>query len=88
MSGVRHADTFSVAGEVLAERLRQKQNGRPDDHDLAAWAWLLGRRVTDLQCPPELGAAADPRRLLIEIAAIAVAAVEALDADTGNDAGT
>lgn len=74
-----------VSGEVLAERLRQIEAERPDDHSLAAWAWLLARRVTDLQCPPELGVTGDPRRLLVEVAAIAIAAIEAIDRVTGND---
>jgi hypothetical protein len=68
--------------EVSNERLRQLDKGfdaeHDDRHSLPAWAYLLLRRVTDLSHP---WAEAHPvaRQELIEIAAIAIAAVESLD---------
>jgi hypothetical protein len=74
---------FRVLGEIAEERERQVTvHERTPEHDdkytPQEWAWKLLQRVTSLSHPwPD--AHADPRRELIEIAAIAVAAVEAID---------
>ena len=70
--------------EVADERQHQIDSGMDAEHDdkqpLAHWAWLLARRANDLGAPHlEKISEDEPRRLLVEIAAIAVAAVEAID---------
>lgn len=75
-----------VVGEVIAERLNQidGHNWTPehdDEHNLAEWAWLLQGRAHQL-AHPFAEHVADARRLLIETAAIAIAAVESLDRRT------
>jgi hypothetical protein len=76
---------WTVIGEVLAERSNQiDTHGRTtaldDKRTTAEFAWLLGRRASDLATPfPEVMPDDEPRRLLIELAAIAVAAIEAMD---------
>jgi len=79
-----HAGTAGVVAEIAVERGRQiSEHGWTPEHDDGlgkdAWAWLLIRRLSDLSCPFEDEMSDDPRRALIEIAAIAVAAVEAVD---------
>jgi len=74
---------LSVVNEVAVERFAQvEKHGRnaehDDNHDRRSWAWYLGQRVHNLACPFD-EAVPDERRQLIEIAAIAVAAVEAYD---------
>lgn len=75
--------TGDVLEELRVERTRQvveHDMGREHDDRLTMteWAWRLLRRVTDLAHPwPE--AHVDVRRELVEIAAIAVAALEAHD---------
>lgn len=75
--------TGDVLHEVMEERVRQQDlHGWTPEHDdthgRQEWAWLLARRITDLSCPWD-SAVLDERRQLIEVAAIAVAAVESLD---------
>lgn len=75
--------TMRVVGEVVVERVRQvEHHGRTlehdDQHDRRSWAWYLGQRVHALACPFD-EAVHDERRQLIEVAAIAVAAIEAHD---------
>jgi hypothetical protein len=73
-----------VAMEIVLERENQIASGyghadddRTPTSDLA---WLLARRSNDLQAPSlNLIAKDEPRRLLVEIAAIAVAAIESID---------
>lgn len=79
-----HSGTAGVVAEIAVERGRQiNEHGWTPEHDdglgKEAWAWLLSRRVTDLSCPFDDEMSDDPRRALIEIAAIAVAGVEAID---------
>lgn len=74
---------MEVLLEIAAERERQQAvHGRTpehdDTHDRREWAWYLGRRVHDLACPFD-EAVIDERRQLVEVAAIAVAAIEAFD---------
>ena len=73
----------AVILEVLDERRRQVEvHGRTEEHDDThtpqEWGWLVLKRATDL-CMPWPEAHLDSRRELIEIAAIACAAVEAMD---------
>lgn len=75
---------MGVAMEIVIEREKQIARGFDAEHDdrqpLADLAWLLARRANDLQAPNLAQISADePRRLLVEIAAIAVAAVESID---------
>jgi len=77
--------TRRVLDEVGIERLRHVEHyGWDDEHDerhtVGAWAWLLGRRASDL-AGVDHGAInkVEARRLLVEIAAVAVAAIEATD---------
>jgi hypothetical protein len=84
MSANVYASTAGVVAEIAVERGRQvNEHGWTPEHDDGlgkdAWAWLLIRRLSDLSCPFEDEMSDDPRRALIEIAAIAVAAVEAID---------
>ncbi|HUW00794.1 MAG TPA: hypothetical protein VMW08_00445 [Acidimicrobiales bacterium] len=78
------AATFRVLGEIAGERDRQidRHGHNPDKDDrqpMSWWGWLLARRATDLSCPVTAVVADDPRRQLLEIASIAVAALESLD---------
>jgi hypothetical protein len=78
------AATFRVLAEITAERDRQVDqhghNPKKDDRQpMAWWGWLLARRATDLSCPVAEFVGDSPRRQLLEIAAIAVAALESLD---------
>lgn len=76
---------FRAANEVVAERLRQVQRHRyspehDDTHHRTEWAWLIARRANELGNP--FGDAVPPeheRRMLVEMAAIALAALEAFD---------
>jgi hypothetical protein len=75
--------TTAVLIEVGAERARQitERGYTPEDDqrlERADWSYLLLRRITDL-FGPEDDMSDDPRRLLLEVAAIAVAGVEAHD---------
>jgi len=78
------AETVAVLHEIAAERDRQEASHgfgaeHDDRHGLAEWAWLLGSRVHELACPWNDAMGIDPRRVLVEVAAIAVAAVESLE---------
>lgn len=70
----------TVVDEVLAERVRQDAKwGGPahdDTHVLSDWWGFIRERLDTLQYP--LGPA-DERRDLIEVAALAIAAVESMD---------
>jgi hypothetical protein len=84
-------DDMGVAGmttvllEVAEERIRQvTDHARTPDADdklnAAQWGWLLSKRSMQLGYPfPGGDLEDDPRRLLVEIAAIAVAGIEAID---------
>ena len=76
-------NTLMAVG-VERERQIEDHDWTPEHDDqqtVANWAWLIGRRSSDLTCPhPEV--VDDPRRLLLEIAAIAVAAIESIDRTT------
>jgi len=78
------AETLAVLQEIAAERDRQEESHgfgpeHDDQHGEAEWAWLLGNRVHQLACPWNEVLGLDPRRALVEVAAIAVAAVESLE---------
>lgn len=78
------ASAVRILLDVAYERARQLDRGFDAEHDdrqpLAHWAWLLARRANDLAAPDLAAVSKDePRRLLLEIATIAVAAVESLD---------
>jgi ABC-type branched-subunit amino acid transport system ATPase component len=82
-------EDLGVMLEVAHERVRQVDRHGYDrshdaQHDVKEWAWLLLRRITDLMHPwqgtTELG---DQRRLMIELAAITVAGIVALDENDG-----
>jgi hypothetical protein len=69
--------------ELLEERRNQVEaHGWTPDHDdlhsTSDFAWLCARRAVEI-CHPDAAQMADSRRVFIEIAAIAIAAVEALD---------
>lgn len=78
------SSTVSALLLVALERENQIENHawseRHDDrHEPSTWGWLIGRRASDLACPfPEV-VGDDHRRLLVEIAAIAVAGIESID---------
>lgn len=74
---------WDVLRDVAEERQQQidRHGWTPehdDRHDLPAWSWLLARRVTDLS-HPMAASVVDVRKSLLEVAAIAVAAIEAHD---------
>lgn len=79
------AATVEVLEDIAAERFRQIQihgwSAEHDDrHELAAWGWLLATRAVALSAPfPEDSVSPDPRRQLVEVAAIATAALESWD---------
>jgi hypothetical protein len=75
--------TRLVLAELLVERQRQQDlHGWTPEHDDAHpvedFGWLIARRAVELS-NSSAAAAVDARRLLIECAAIAIAAVEKLD---------
>jgi hypothetical protein len=77
------AATRSVLVEILDERRHQiDDHGWTPDHDdlhgLEDFAWLIARRAIDMSHRDAVHAV-DCRRLFVEIAAIAVAAIEAVD---------
>jgi predicted glycoside hydrolase/deacetylase ChbG (UPF0249 family) len=77
------AATRGVLAELLAERQRQVEvhgwtPAHDDWHTVSDFAWLIARRVVDLS-NPSAAAALDARRLLVESAAIAIAAIERFD---------
>lgn len=77
------APTQAVLGEVLAERRHQiGDHGWTPDHDdlhgLEDFAWLCARRAVEMS-HRDAYAVVDGRRMFVEIAAIAVAAIEAID---------
>lgn len=82
----RHVDTAatrSVIIEILDERRHQIDHhgwtpAHDDDHATFDFAWLIGRRAMEM-CNPMAADVVDCRRLFVEISAIAVAAIEALD---------
>lgn len=83
----------TVLLEVAEERIRQvTDHARTPEADdkltLPQWGWLLGRRSDFLSYPfPGGDLEDDPRRLLVEIAGIAVAAIEALDRNAAAEGG-
>lgn len=85
-STVRSVDTAATRAvllEVLVERQRQiETHGWTIDHDdlhgPEDFAWLCARRAVEMS-HRDAYAVVDGRRLFIEIAAIAVAAIEAID---------
>lgn len=69
--------------DVAAERTRQQDDlGHDAEHDdklgAAEWAWLIQRRAVDLSHPWD-DAHVNRRQELVQIAAIAVAAIESID---------
>ena len=85
-SSSRHVDTAATRGvliELLDERRNQiERHGwtpeHDDLHDVTDFAWLCARRAVEI-CHPDAAQMADSRRVFIELAAISIAAVEALD---------
>lgn len=80
------AATRRVLMELLDERRHQidDHGWTPDHDDLHGpedFAWLCARRAVEMSHRDAAGVA-DCRRLFVEIAAIAVAAVEAIDRRT------
>lgn len=81
-----HVDTAATRGvlvELLDERRRQIDlHGWTPDHDdlhgVEDFAWLLATRAVQM-CQRDAAAAVDARRTMIEICAIGVAAIEAID---------
>lgn len=85
-NGEAHVDTAAtraVLMELLDERRRQidVHHWTPDHDDLHGtedFAWLIATRAVGM-CQREAARVVDARRVLTEIAAISVAAIEALD---------
>lgn len=83
LSDIDLVNLSRIVGEVVGERVRQvtvhdRTKAVDDSRTMTEWSWILLRRVTDL-AHPFASAHADERRELLEIAAVAVAALEALD---------
>jgi hypothetical protein len=77
------AATRAVLVELLDERRHQVEDhgwtpAHDDEHHHEDFAWLIARRAVDM-CNPATRGAIDSRRLMVEIAAIAIAAIERLD---------
>ncbi|HEY9377233.1 MAG TPA: hypothetical protein VIQ02_09090 [Jiangellaceae bacterium] len=83
----QHLDaTWRVLGEVLDERRNQTDRhgwtpGHDDARPVTDFAWLIARRAVEM-CHPDAFHAVDARRLFVEIAAIATAALETYDRRT------
>lgn len=79
--------TWAVLSEIARERDHQVEDlGFTVEHDdrlgVAGFGWLLARRAVELCVPVQINIDEGfARRLLVEIAAIAVAGIEALDRD-------
>lgn len=78
------ARALTILSEIAAERQHQVEDlGFDLDHDRrigqAGFGWLLARRAIDLVAPAPIEV--DVRRLLVEICAIAVGAIEMVDAE-------
>lgn len=76
-------ETWTVLSEIARERDHQVEDlGFNVEHDdrlgSRGFGWLLARRSVEL-CSPIVLDRDDARRLLVEIAAIAVAGIEAVD---------
>lgn len=76
-------DMYDVLAEVADERRHQIDDCRwtPDHDDLHGipdFAWLVARRAVDM-CHKDAAEIVDARRLFVEISAISVAAIEAID---------
>lgn len=72
-----------VLAEIADERQRQQEvhgwdENRDALHGVEDWAWLIARRAVEM-CNRSAAPMVDSRRLFVEIAAIAVAAIEADD---------
>lgn len=83
MMGTMTEQTQSVLTEIAVERLRQVEvhhwsEAHDDLHGVEDWAWLIARRSVAI-CHRDAAQVEDSRRLLLECAAIAVAAIEAID---------
>lgn len=86
MSEHTYVDTAAtrwVLTEILDERRHQiGAHGWTPEHDdkhtPMDFAWLCARRAVEM-CHADAAEVADVRRLFVEIAAISVAAIEALD---------
>lgn len=91
-SHVDTAATRAVLIELLVERRHQINDhgwtpDHDDLHDVTDFAWLCARRAVEM-CHADAVAVLDARRTFVEIAAIAVAAIEAMDRQPGGrDAG-
>jgi len=77
--------TARTLHEIFAERIHQiEDHGWTADHDdrrgLEDFAWLIARRAVEMS-HADAAVVVDCRRLFVEIAAIAVAAIEAIDRD-------
>jgi hypothetical protein len=80
---LRSDATVSTLNEILAERYHQIEEcgwtvEHDDLHGPEDFAWLCARRAVEMSHAGAAGAV-DCRRLFVEIAAIAVAAIEAID---------
>jgi hypothetical protein len=80
MEGDFERRTRAIA-DVQAERDRQVRKGWSTEHDDGhtghEWSWIIGQRVIEILDPAQDGEST--RQLLVEIAAIAVAGLEAYD---------
>lgn len=76
---------FHVLAEIGTERARQDEKwggaSHDDDHDLTYWAGTISARAgqVDVMEPSTPEEALEARRLFVEAAALAVAAIEAID---------
>jgi hypothetical protein len=92
MSSQKVLPSNRVIDEVIAERVRQATRWTPEHDDLHTiydWCLLIERRTWSLggnESYPDERGIAYARRQLIEIAAIAVAAIGALDRRRKRDA--
>lgn len=77
---------LDVVQEVIQERHRQNTTwgvAHDDQHDNITWGMLFEDRVHQMVSYPPPNSVSRDRRLLIEIAALAVAAVESIDRKAG-----
>lgn len=79
-----HIDTYDISMEILQERERQFKKWGLQDHDEDRWMVILMEEVGEVARAIFDENADNYREELIQVAAVAVAAVEAFDRKFGN----
>jgi NTP pyrophosphatase (non-canonical NTP hydrolase) len=78
-TGMSATNTCTVLGEVWAERQRQDEKWGQQDHDAHKWMSILVEEVGEVAKEAFEDDDKNRRAELIQVAAVAVAAVECID---------